>query len=411
MKSCLNFAPLAALVFVFCFSLHAAGQGPTVDLDDVSLYAGCTLTFGSFTSVQGGTTVVTGSVFGSLDVDSIFAGGSLESNGFDSTRGEVFFNGDIMGFGGPGSIIDGPVTSAAGSIEIGSSTTVNGDVTAGGDVVQDFSFGTINGDVLAGGNVEIDGTVNGNVTHGGLLTLGTFATVTGNTSSRAPVRFDQFEAPALNPSSALQGGANDINLETFEDITLSPGTYGSLNFASSNTVSLTAGTYIFDAIVSDFSLNELALDTSGGEIFIYIDDSDVSLNLIQSINGVRLFAGGAPDVLESNNVTLEVAGSLNLESDFFGTLLVPDGSLSLGGDLTGRAFVRLDVDLSADIVTVNFQLGDADQNDEVNFFDITAFISILQAGDFLEEADLNRDGVCDFFDISPFINALSSSSQ
>ena len=153
------------------------------------------------------------------------------------------------------------------------------------------------------------------------------------------------------------------------------------------------------------------MDTSGGEIFIYIDDSDVSLNLIQSINGVRLFAGGAPDVLESNNVTLEVAGSLNLESDFFGTLLVPDGSLSLGGDLTGRAFVGLDVDLSADIVTVNFQLGDADQNDEVNFFDITAFISILQAGDFLEEADLNRDGVCDFFDISPFVDALSSSSQ
>lgn len=160
-----------------------------------------------------------------------------------------------------------------------------------------------------------------------------------------------FVAPTLAPGSALQAGGNDINLETFEDISLSPGTFGNLNFASSNTVSLTAGTYIFDAIVSTFSLNELALDTSDGDIFIFVDDSEVSLNLIQSINGVRLFAGGAPDILESNSVTLEVAGSLNLDSDFFGTLLVPEGDLSLGGDLTGRALVGGDVNLSGSITT------------------------------------------------------------
>jgi len=39
-----------------------------------------------------------------------------------------------------------------------------------------------------------------------------------------------------------------------------------------------------------------------------------------------------------------------------------------------------------------FLLGDANQNGVVDFADIPAFIAILQAGTYLDEADINRDG-------------------
>ena len=51
--------------------------------------------------------------------------------------------------------------------------------------------------------------------------------------------------------------------------------------------------------------------------------------------------------------------------------------------------------------------GDADLNGVVDTGDIPAFILILQAGSFLEEADLNHDGAVNFADIPPFITVLS----
>ncbi|MEM9419522.1 MAG: PEP-CTERM sorting domain-containing protein [Planctomycetota bacterium] len=337
----------SAAASVMAFSFSSVGQTFTVDLDDVSLYAGGTLNLGNFASIEGGAVVAVGDVTGSLDVDSIYGEGALASDGFDDSRGEIFFNGSIAGVGGPGSVLDGPVTSATGSITIGNSTTVNGDVTAGGNFSQTFSFGVINGNVAAGGDVAVDGTVNGNVIHGGTLTLGTFADVTGTTAPGGPVTPTPFAAPDLAPSSGLSAGVADVNLATFEDITLAPGTYGSLNFASSNTVSLSAGTYVFADIVSSFNLNELAFDTSGGEIFIYIDSMDTTLDLVQSINGVDLFAGSMPDPALAELITLETSGSLVLDSDFYGTLLVPDGDLELGTftELTGRALVGGNVTL------------------------------------------------------------------
>ena len=44
----------------------------------------------------------------------------------------------------------------------------------------------------------------------------------------------------------------------------------------------------------------------------------------------------------------------------------------------------------------------------VNFLDISPFIAILSAGDFVAEADANEDGDVDFLDIAPFIALLSS---
>ena len=55
-----------------------------------------------------------------------------------------------------------------------------------------------------------------------------------------------------------------------------------------------------------------------------------------------------------------------------------------------------------------FVLGDSNQDGVLDFLDIPAFISILQAGTYLEEADANEDGEVDFLDIPAFINLLAN---
>ena len=52
-------------------------------------------------------------------------------------------------------------------------------------------------------------------------------------------------------------------------------------------------------------------------------------------------------------------------------------------------------------------LGDCNLDGDVNFLDISFFITILSDSDYLSQADTNEDGVVNFFDISPFIAILS----
>ena len=54
-----------------------------------------------------------------------------------------------------------------------------------------------------------------------------------------------------------------------------------------------------------------------------------------------------------------------------------------------------------------FLLGDVNRDDEVDFLDVTVFISLLTTGSFQDEGDFNGDGVVNFLDIGPFITALA----
>ena len=56
----------------------------------------------------------------------------------------------------------------------------------------------------------------------------------------------------------------------------------------------------------------------------------------------------------------------------------------------------------------SFLLGDVNQDGEVDFDDISPFITILASGTFLDQADTNQDGMVDFDDISPFITLLAN---
>ena len=58
-------------------------------------------------------------------------------------------------------------------------------------------------------------------------------------------------------------------------------------------------------------------------------------------------------------------------------------------------------------LVANLLLGDANLDGVVNFLDISAFISVLSSGAYLEEADCNEDGVLNFLDIPSFIAILN----
>ena len=52
-------------------------------------------------------------------------------------------------------------------------------------------------------------------------------------------------------------------------------------------------------------------------------------------------------------------------------------------------------------------LGDVNEDETVDFLDISPFISVLSGGTFQAEADCDENGVVDFLDISPFITILA----
>ena len=84
---------------------------------------------------------------------------------------------------------------------------------------------------------------------------------------------------------------------------------------------------------------------------------------------------------------------------------------SLGFDQRGEAFDRV-FGSRIDIGAVELQpevtilRGDVNGDGVVDFGDIPDFISVLQSGEFQEEADANGDGVVDFDDIPAFIEIL-----
>ena len=177
-------------------------------------------------------------------------------------------------------------------------------------------------------------------------------------------------------------------------------------------MTLTAGSYIFEDIVSDFSLNQLSFDTTAGNIDVYVAADDFVLdNLIQVIDDVSLFGTSAPDPQLSNNIFIEAAGNLTIGSNFYGTIFVPNGDVTIEvfSDITGRVFAGGNVTLdNVNISTAPGMPGDVNQDGGVNFLDIAPFISILSSGDFQTEADVNDDGDVGFLDISPFIALFSS---
>ena len=133
---------------------------------------------------------------------------------------------------------------------------------------------------------------------------------------------------------------------------------------------------------------------SGYAVGFYFDASFNSFGFIwnpEFTNGVRLFEDWLEEESPGANLPFN---SINVDSIASG-----NGKLffTVTGDVGENALVEMIIDSD---------LGDVNQDGEVNFGDIPPFIAVLAAGDFQVEADVDESGVVDFSDIPAFIAIL-----
>ena len=182
------------------------------------------------------------------------------------------------------------------------------------------------------------------------------------------------------------------------EINISGGTVGNQFVANGSMVNISGGT-----VGNRFSARDgSVVNVSGGSIDVAIQARDGStVNLIGSdfvLDGVSLdgLVPGEAFTIDARDVSL--------------TGLLADGS-EFGFDLNAGFQTNQDFFANGSTLTVTlsseFLLGDVNQDGDVNFLDISPFISILSDGGDQAEADINGDGSVDFLDIAPFIALLS----
>ncbi len=122
-----------------------------------------------------------------------------------------------------------------------------------------------NGNVVTGSFTKIN-----SVTYGGTFTPGVVNTIGSQT--HAPVTATPAVAPSiLIPAAAsFTAGVTNIVLPINTSQTLAPGSYGSLTFDGSNTVSLSSGNYYFSNIASNADFNSFSFDLTSGPVNIFV---------------------------------------------------------------------------------------------------------------------------------------------
>ena len=172
--------------------------------------------------------------------------------------------------------------------------------------------------------------------------------------------FRAFSGSIVNISGGSLG--SNFNAQSGSVVNISGGSIGNgFNAGSGSEVNLFGSDFEIDGVPLDDSLTI--------EVPLTIDDRDVTLS--------GLLADGSSFRFELNSV------------DLFSNV---DGFAS-------------DATLTVTLVNT-FVLGDANQDGVVDFSDIPAFIAVLQAGEFLDQVDIDLNGVVDFADIGPFIDIL-----
>lgn len=211
------------------------------------------------------------------------------------------------------------------------------------------------------------------------------------------------------------------------------------------------GQTIFNVIRGN---NPAAEDDFGNDALIYLTFDATGFQDLQ----FRFDIEGTPGQPDPNDPTAEIEDTLPTQFDVFirttgpnGTWFRPDelnnigieffdyepvdpenqfgetGYVSLGPALDNASQVEIiindfDAETGNDEMEIdNFEivgnladdllLGDVNRDGQVNFLDISPFISALSSGEVLDEADIDENGVVNFLDIAPFINLLASSNS
>ena len=165
----------------------------------------------------------------------------------------------------------------------------------------------------------------------------------------------------------------------------------------------------------------------GAEFANFADASSLnSSGDMAFVAGLRTGTGGVVDDNNDLGLFTSIDGEFQLivrEGDLF-TVTLPDGSGTEDRTISFIEFSQNGMNDTGTLVfSLNFTdgtqgiftaanspvlLGDVNQDNVVNFLDISPFITVLSNGEFQAEADINEDGVVNFLDIAPFINLLAS---
>jgi hypothetical protein len=185
----------------------------------------------------------------------------------------------------------------------------------------------------------------GNVTTAGSLTRQSSTTITGTTTTSAGLGTATVQAWQVSMPVATMG---DVTLQPDTSRALAPGSYGSVVLAySRSTLSLSSGAYYMDALDIEPQAI-LRLDMSAGPIVMYVRGSVTFRGQLVNV------AGSESDFLIVSFGTDDVI----LESQFTGSILVPNGTLymnSVSGGYRG-AFYGKTMQINPDntIVTLQF---------------------------------------------------------
>ena len=157
------------------------------------------------------------------------------------------------------------------------------------------------------------------------------------------------------------------------------------------------------------AVSDTARNFESDEGWEFIFNTDVQL---QNIDLLQTNAGGTLTISSDSFPDIVLSGELEGDNDL-GNTFVPANSLvsffythtgPQGTD--GPRIISLSV---AEVEAGNCVLGDVNQDGDVDFLDISSFISLLSSGEFSCEADIDQNGAVDFGDIAPFIALLSGS--
>ena len=176
---------------------------------------------------------------------------------------------------------------------------------------------------------------------------------------------------------------------------------------------LESGAGIF--IGANAGSNENSLTIAG-----ILEANEVTVGAEDNFGNMLIFDATASHMI--GEITLFSDNSLALEGEFTSFPLLEDQLgmanlfVSIDGDLQQVTQANFDALLSTNFdsgftsftaIAQPVQLCDVNMDGEVNFLDISPFISVLSSGTFQAEADCDENGVVNFLDISPFIAVLS----